>query len=96
MSSVAENASRPSNRVFRGWWIVVVAIIGQSCGIATVLVYTFAVFEKPLAHEFKSSRASIALAVSLLDILDNIYSFSIQYIKSSIFLLMMKESIKKE
>jgi sugar phosphate permease len=68
MSTVAENTRRPSHRVFRGWWIVVVAIIGQSCGIATVLVYTFAVFEKPLAHEFKSSRASIALAVSLLDI----------------------------
>jgi len=48
--------------------MVAVAIIGQSFGIATVLVYTFGVFAKPLAGEFKSSRASIALAVSLLDI----------------------------
>src|SRR5271154_2850004 len=68
MTSVTESARRSSHRIFRGWWMVAVAIIGQSFGIATVLVYTFGVFAKPLAGEFKSSRASIALAVSLLDI----------------------------
>jgi MFS family permease len=68
MPSTAERASRTSPRIFRGWWIVAVAIIGQSFGIATVLVYTFGVFAKPLASEFKSGRGSIALAVSLLDI----------------------------
>jgi MFS family permease len=68
MPPVIENAPRSSLRIFRGWWIVAVAVIGQSFGIATVLVYTFSVFEKPLALEFKSSRASIAMAVSLLDI----------------------------
>ncbi len=68
MPSVIESASRTSPRIFRGWWIVVVAIIGQAFGIATTLVYTFGVFAKPLAAEFKSSRGSIALAVSLLDV----------------------------
>jgi MFS family permease len=68
MPPVTESASRSTPRIFRGWWIVVVAIIGQSFGIATTLVYTFGVFAKPLAAEFKSTRASIALAVSLLDI----------------------------
>src|SRR5580704_13870265 len=56
-------------RLFRGWWMVSVAIVGQSFSLATVLVYTFGVFAKPLAEEFKSSRGSIALAVSLLDLM---------------------------
>jgi MFS family permease len=68
MQLATERVSRTSRRIFRGWWIVAVAIVGQSFGIATVLVYTFGVFVKPLAGEFKSSRGSIALAVSLLDI----------------------------
>jgi MFS family permease len=68
MTSVTESANRAAPRIFRGWWIVLVAIVGQSFGIAATLVYTFGVFAKPLAAEFKSSRGSIALAVSLLDI----------------------------
>lgn len=60
---------RPSStRIFHGWWIVGVSIIGQSFGLASLLVYTFGVFAKPLAAEFKTNRASIALAVSLIDI----------------------------
>jgi MFS family permease len=55
-------------RLFRGWWIVVVAFIGQACSIAPLLIYTFGVVAKPLAVTFKSNRASIALAVSLIDI----------------------------
>jgi MFS family permease len=59
-----------SNRggLFRGWWIVAVAVIGQTFSLATMLVYTFGIFVKPLSEEFKSSRSSIALAVSLLDL----------------------------
>ena len=55
-------------RVFRGWWIVVVAIVGQCFGLSTVLVYTFGVFAKPLAGAFHTTRGSIALAVSMLDV----------------------------
>jgi predicted MFS family arabinose efflux permease len=56
------------HRMFRGWWMVVVAIVGQCFGLAPLLVYTFGMFAKPLAQEFKTNRGSIALAVSLLDV----------------------------
>jgi MFS family permease len=56
-------------RLFRGWPIVAVAFVGQAFGIAPLLVYTFGVFAKPLAEAFHSSRGSIALAVSLLDVI---------------------------
>src|SRR5579859_4238973 len=68
MSLTQANALMRRRGIFRGWWIVAVAIVGQSFGLATVLVYTFGVFVKPLVQEFHSSRASIALAVSLLDV----------------------------
>jgi sugar phosphate permease len=48
---------------------VAVAFIGQAFGIAPLLVYTFGVFAKPLAEAFHSNRGSIALAVSLLDVI---------------------------
>jgi MFS family permease len=35
----------------------------------TMVVYTFGVFAKPLASELKTSRGSLALAVSILDIM---------------------------
>jgi MFS family permease len=56
------------HHVFRGWWIVVVAIVGQCFGLAPILVYTFGVFAKPLAQAFQANRGSIALAVSMLDV----------------------------
>ncbi len=46
-----------------------VAFVGQTFGIAPLLVYTFGVFAKPLAGAFHSNRGSIALAVSLLDVI---------------------------
>jgi MFS family permease len=68
MPSTGGGAHPTTHRLFRGWWIVAVAIVGQSFGLSTGLVYTFGVFEKPLANEFQSNRGSIALAVSLLDL----------------------------
>jgi len=58
----------PNPRLFRGWWIVLVAIVGQCFGLGPVLVYTFGIFIKPLAEAFKSNRGSIALAVSMIDV----------------------------
>jgi MFS family permease len=55
-------------RIFRGWSIVAVAFVGQTCSIAPLLVYTVGVFIKPLAQAFGSSRGAIALAVSVLDV----------------------------
>ena len=57
-----------SRGLFRGWWIVLVSAAGMSCSIGTMIVYTFGVFAKPLAMDLKASRGSIALAVSILDV----------------------------
>lgn len=62
------NAQAPTHHIFRGWWMVAVAIVGQTFGLSTALVYSFGVLAKPLAAEFHTSRGSIALAVSLLDL----------------------------
>src|ERR1700730_12345558 len=57
------------HRLFRGWWIVLVCAVGMAFSTGTMVVYTFGVFAKPLASELKTSRGSIALAVSILDII---------------------------
>ena len=59
----------PRLPLFRGWWIVGVAIVGQTFSVGTMLIYTFGIFAKPLAEEFKTNRGTIALAVSLVDLL---------------------------
>ena len=56
-------------RIFYGWWVVLVSALGSACGIGPVVVYTFGIFAKPLAAELHASRASIFLAVSLIDLL---------------------------
>jgi predicted MFS family arabinose efflux permease len=68
MPSAAGAAPAPS-RIFLGWWMVAVSIVGMSFSTGAVLVYTFGVFAKPLAQAFHSNRSSIALAVSLLDLM---------------------------
>ena len=68
MPATTVSSDAAKTRVFRGWWIVVVAIVGQCFGLSTVLVYTFGVFAKPLAGAFHTTRGSIALGVSLLDV----------------------------
>src|SRR5947199_8638691 len=68
MPSAAIRSDAAQTRVFRGWWVVVVAVVGQCFGLSTVLVYTFGIFAKPLAGGFHASRGSIALGVSLLDV----------------------------
>jgi predicted MFS family arabinose efflux permease len=55
--------------VFFGWWVVLTCALGSACGIGPVVVYTFGVFVKPLAADLHVSRSSIALAVSLVDLL---------------------------
>ena len=61
-----EEQVRP--RLFRGWWMVAVSIVGLAFSLPTLLVYPFGVFAKPLAAAFQTSRGSIALAASLLDL----------------------------
>jgi predicted MFS family arabinose efflux permease len=68
MTPIATRSGDERSHIFRGWWIVLVSIAGLSFSLGAVLVYTFGVFAKPLASELKASRSSIALAVSLLDV----------------------------
>jgi len=49
--------------------MVAIAFVGQAFSLSTVLVYTFGVFAKPLAAEFHTGRAAIALATSGLDLM---------------------------
>ncbi len=60
---------RAGARVFYGWWVVLVSALGSACGIGPVVVYTFGIFVKPLATELHASRGSIALAISLIDLM---------------------------
>jgi MFS family permease len=68
MTPNSTHSRNERRRLFRGWWIVIVSIAGLSFSTGTMLIYTFGVFAKPLASELKSSRSSIALAVSLADL----------------------------
>jgi predicted MFS family arabinose efflux permease len=60
---------RGRRQIFYGWWVVLVCVLGSACGIGPVVVYTFSIFVKPLAAELHTSRGSVTLAISLIDIL---------------------------
>src|SRR6476646_68761 len=60
---------RAGARVFYGWWVVLVSAVGSACGIGPVVVYTFGIFVKHLAPELHASRGSIAIAISLIDLM---------------------------
>jgi len=63
-------ASQPLKReIYPGWWVVAVSAAGLSVSAGTVVVYTFAVFLKPLTHDFHWSRSQVSLAVSLLNLM---------------------------
>src|SRR5258708_39016222 len=52
-------------RVFYGWWVVATAALGLFFGGFPMVVFSFAVFFKPLSQEFHSGRAGISLAFTL-------------------------------
>ncbi len=57
------------SKIYRGWWMAAVSVAGLTFSVGTMLAYTFGIFAKPLAAELHASRASIALAVSFVDII---------------------------
>ncbi|HEV2315151.1 MAG TPA: MFS transporter [Candidatus Acidoferrales bacterium] len=57
------NSQRP--RIFYGWWIVAIAALGLFFGDASITVFSFGVFLKPLSAAFHSGRASISLAFTV-------------------------------
>ena len=54
-----------SGKIFYGWWIVLVAVIGLSVHAAPILIFTFGVFLKSFSEEFGWSRGQVSLAPSL-------------------------------
>jgi predicted MFS family arabinose efflux permease len=55
--------------IYRGWWIVVVSATGLAVSVGTVVVYSFAVFLKPLSQEFGWTRSQVSLAISLMNVM---------------------------
>jgi|tagenome__1003787_1003787.scaffolds.fasta_scaffold20863871_2 MFS family permease len=53
------------NRLFYGWWIAMAAAVGIGLGGPPILVMAFPVFLKAFTKEFHASRAAVALAFSL-------------------------------
>src|SRR5690242_12654020 len=71
---IVDRYVQAERRVFRGWWIVLVAVAGQCFSLGTMVVYTFGVFAKPLAAEFGSTRGAVSLSLSLLNIMVTVAS----------------------
>src|SRR5438270_3279782 len=70
LRGAAKRVKRNSLRdVYPGWWVVAISALGLSISAGTVVVYTFAVFLKPLTQEFHWSRSQVSLAVSLLNLM---------------------------
>jgi MFS family permease len=53
------------NRVFYGWWVVLVAAFSLFLGPIPISVFSFAVFLKPLTQELHASRGAVSLAFTL-------------------------------
>jgi sugar phosphate permease len=56
---------QPRQRIFYGWWIVVVAATGLFLCYITTVSFTFGLFAESLGREFNWSRTGISLAFSL-------------------------------
>src|SRR3954451_5813508 len=62
---LAMTTPQTSNKIFYGWWIVLVAAVGLSMSYGPIVTFTFGVFFKPLSQEFGWTRAQVSLAFSL-------------------------------
>ena len=62
-----EAGARSSSRrpIFYGWVVVATAALGLCFSGATIVVYSFGVFLKPLTQEFNVGRGAISLAFTL-------------------------------
>lgn len=54
--------------LFYGWWIVLASALAVLFGSVPIVVYSFGIFLKPLAHDFHTGRAAISFAFSLHNI----------------------------
>src|SRR5438128_1739591 len=60
-----DEGSAAGQKVFYGWWIVLVAGIGLFMSFSSIILYTFGVFFKSLSQEFNWNRSEISLALSI-------------------------------
>ncbi|HKO12619.1 MAG TPA: hypothetical protein VJV22_11670, partial [Acidobacteriaceae bacterium] len=56
---------RQESRFFYGWTVVATAAVGLFFSAAPVVVYSFAVFLKPLALNFHAGRGPISMAFTI-------------------------------
>lgn len=54
-----------SGRVFYGWWVVLTSALALLIGSIPFIVFSVAVFLKPLARDFHTGRAAVSFAFSL-------------------------------
>jgi len=52
-------------RVFYGWWVVLTSALGLLVGSIPFIVFSVAVFLKPLAQDFHTGRAAVSFAFTL-------------------------------
>jgi len=53
------------DRIFFGWWVVLAAALGLATGIASVNLFSFGIFQKPLMAEFGWSRTEISVVLAV-------------------------------
>jgi hypothetical protein len=56
-------AEKSTSWHFYGWWVVATAALGLCLGAATIIVYAFGVFFKPLNQEFHVGRLSDSVCI---------------------------------
>lgn len=61
-------------RIFNGWWVVATAALGLCLGAAPIILYSFAVFFKPLSQEYHAGRAAISLAFTLQNVAAGLFA----------------------
>src|SRR3954447_19385652 len=54
---------------YEGWTVTLASSVGMFVSFASVVVYTFGIFLKPLANEFSWSREAISAAFGLAAIM---------------------------
>ncbi len=57
-----------SKRIFFGWWVVAVSMIGISAGPAPFIISSLGVFMNPLTSEFGWSRAEVSSCLMIITI----------------------------
>jgi MFS family permease len=58
-------AKQKGERIFYGWWIILVAAVGMFMGYGAIFNFTFGVFAAPVSQEFNWSRSAISFAYAL-------------------------------